>query len=134
MTWYAQWLGANIGRDVDLHSAPPVTGLLKIGKGASVEPEVDLAGHWLDGDELHIGKIRIGAGARVGARSTLLPGARIGKGADDRARLGGQRRGAEVAALGRIPGACRSPPPKSDGDWPAGAGAPVASSGRGSTA
>ena len=81
MTWYAQWLGGNVGRDVDLHSAPPVTGMLKIGKGASVEPEVDLAGHWLDGDELHIGKIRIGAGARVGARSTLLPGARIGKGA-----------------------------------------------------
>ena len=52
------------------------------GRGAAVEPEVDLAGHWVDGDVVHIGKIRIGAGARVGARSTLMPGARVGKGAE----------------------------------------------------
>ncbi|HEY1485053.1 MAG TPA: Pls/PosA family non-ribosomal peptide synthetase [Micromonosporaceae bacterium] len=82
LTTYAKALGANIGRDVDLHSAPPVTGMLRIGRGAAVEPEVDLAGYWVDGDIVHIGKVRIGAGARIGARSTLLPGARIGKGAD----------------------------------------------------
>jgi non-ribosomal peptide synthetase-like protein len=81
-TRYARALGAKIGKDVDLHSAPPVTGLLKIGRGAAVEPEVDLAGHWVDGDVVHIGKIRIGAGATVGSRSTLLPGARIGKGSE----------------------------------------------------
>jgi non-ribosomal peptide synthetase-like protein len=81
-TRYARALGAKIGKDVDLHSAPPVTGLLKVGRGAAVEPEVDLAGHWVDGDVVHVGKIRIGAGATVGARSTLLPGARIGKGAE----------------------------------------------------
>jgi len=75
-------LGAKIGNDVDLHSPPPVTGLLKLGRGAAVEPEVDLAGHWVDGDVVHIGKIRIGAGATVGSRSTLLPGTRIGKGAE----------------------------------------------------
>ncbi len=40
----------------------PVTGLLKIGRGAAVEPEVDLGGYWVDGDVVHIGKIRIGAG------------------------------------------------------------------------
>jgi non-ribosomal peptide synthetase-like protein len=79
---YARALGAKIGKDVDLHSAPPVTGLLKIGRGAAVEPEVDLGGYWVDGDVVHLGKIRIGAGATVGARSTLLPGARIGKGAE----------------------------------------------------
>lgn len=78
-TRYARLLGAKIGADVDLHSAPPVTGLLKLGRGAAVEPEVDLAGHWVDGDTVHIGKIRIGAGARVGARSTLMPGARVGR-------------------------------------------------------
>jgi non-ribosomal peptide synthetase-like protein len=82
MTQYAKALGAKVGRDVDLHSAPPVTGMLNIRRGAAVDPEVDLAGHWLDGDVLHVGKVRIGAGARVGARSTLLPGARVGKGAD----------------------------------------------------
>jgi non-ribosomal peptide synthetase-like protein len=118
MTWYAQWLGANVGRDVDLHSAPPVTGFLKVGKGASIEPEVDLAGHWLDGDELHIGKIRIGAGARVGARSTLLPGARVGKGAtiEPGSAVAGvvpksrHWAGSPAVEIGAA---------KSDGDWPA---------------
>ncbi|MGI5283290.1 Pls/PosA family non-ribosomal peptide synthetase [Nonomuraea polychroma] len=79
MAWYARLLGAKVGVDADLHSPPPVTGLLRLGRGASVEQEVDLSGHWYDGDLLHIGEIRIGAGAIVGSRSTLLPGARIGK-------------------------------------------------------
>ena len=81
-TRYARALGAKIGNDVDLHSAPPVTGLLKIGRGAAVAPEVDLGGYWVDGDVVRIGKIRIGAGATIGSRSTLLPGARIGKGSE----------------------------------------------------
>ncbi|MFI6926980.1 Pls/PosA family non-ribosomal peptide synthetase [Nonomuraea spiralis] len=79
MAWYARLLGATVGPDADLHSPPPITGLLKLGRGASVEQEVDLAGHWYDGDRLHVGEIRIGAGATVGSRSTLLPGARVGK-------------------------------------------------------
>jgi non-ribosomal peptide synthetase-like protein len=79
---YARWLGCRIGRHVDLHSAPPVTGLLILGDGSSVEPEVDLAGHWLDGEQLHIGSVTVGADARVGARSTLLPGAHVGDGAE----------------------------------------------------
>ncbi|MFD9958625.1 Pls/PosA family non-ribosomal peptide synthetase [Amycolatopsis sp. NPDC058986] len=82
MATYAKALGARIGKDVDLHSPPPVTGLLKLGRGAAIEPEVDLSGHWVDGDLVHIGKIRIGADARIGARSTLFPGVRIGKGAE----------------------------------------------------
>ncbi|SDW23817.1 non-ribosomal peptide synthetase terminal domain of unknown function [Amycolatopsis xylanica] len=82
MTTYAKALGARIGKDVDLHSPPPVTGFLKLGRGAAIEPEVDLTGHWVDGDIVHIGAIRIGADARIGARSTLFPGARIGKGAE----------------------------------------------------
>ncbi len=82
MTTYAKALGARIGQDVDLHSPPPVTGLLKLGRGAAIEPEVDLSGYWVDGDLVRIGKVRVGAGARVGARSTLLPGVRVGKGAE----------------------------------------------------
>jgi non-ribosomal peptide synthetase-like protein len=82
LTHYARALGARIAEGVDLHSLPPVTGMLKIGRGAAVEPEVDLSGTWVDGDVVHIGKIRVGAGATVGARSTLLPGARIGKRAE----------------------------------------------------
>jgi non-ribosomal peptide synthetase-like protein len=81
MTLYARALGVRIGREIDLHSTPPVTGMLRVGDGAAVEPEVDLAGYWLDGDVLHLGAIDIGEGARVGSRSTLLPGTVIGAGA-----------------------------------------------------
>ena len=77
---FARLLGVRVGRHVDLHAPPPVTGLLELGDGCSVEPEVDLAGHWVDGDVLHVGAVRIGAGARVGTRSTLLPGAEVGAG------------------------------------------------------
>ncbi|MDN5930477.1 MAG: amino acid adenylation domain-containing protein [Pseudonocardia sp.] len=107
---YARLLGAKIGADVHLHAPPPVTGMLKLGRGASVEPEVDLAGHWVDGDLVHVGRIRVGAGARVGSRSTLLPGTRIGKGAEIVA-------GSTVA--GAVPAGQR---------W---AGSPAARSGRG---
>ncbi|MBO1267470.1 Pls/PosA family non-ribosomal peptide synthetase [Arthrobacter cavernae] len=79
--YYARALGARIGRDVHLHSLPPVTGFLSLGSGSSVEPEVDLSGWWVDGDLVHIGRIHVGAGAVVGARSTLMPGASIGAGA-----------------------------------------------------
>ncbi|MBC7589837.1 MAG: amino acid adenylation domain-containing protein, partial [Salinibacterium sp.] len=82
ITYYARALGAKIDHDVDLHTLPPVTGMLQIGYGASVEPEVDLTGYWVDGDTLRIGAIRIGAHSSVGARSTLLPGTRIGKHAE----------------------------------------------------
>lgn len=80
--WYARLLGAKVGRHVDLHSVPPVTGWLTLGNGASVETEVDLAGHWLDGDRFVVGPIEVGRRARVGMRSTLLPGAVIGTDAE----------------------------------------------------
>ncbi|MFT4011439.1 MAG: amino acid adenylation domain-containing protein [Nocardioidaceae bacterium] len=78
LRWYARRLGARVARDVDLHTTPPVTGFLQLGKGCSVEPEVDLTGHWIDGNTFHLGAIAIGKSARVGARSTLVGGARIG--------------------------------------------------------
>ena len=49
-------------------------GMLKLGRGCAVEAEVDLCGYWLDGDRLEIGTVKVGAGAVVGTRSTLLPG------------------------------------------------------------
>jgi non-ribosomal peptide synthetase-like protein len=79
---YARALGAKVGPDADLHSLPPVTGLLKLGRGAAVESEVDLSGWWLDGDRLEIGAMKVGAHAVVGTRSMLLPGARVGKRAE----------------------------------------------------
>ncbi|CAM5617287.1 amino acid adenylation protein [Streptomyces xanthochromogenes] len=75
---YALSLGCRVGRGVTLHAMPPVTGLATIGRGAAVEPEADISGWWLDGATLHIGAVRIGEGARVGHRSTLMPGAVLG--------------------------------------------------------
>ena len=80
--WYARLLGCRVGKDIDLHAMPPITGHLELGDGCSVEPEVDLQGHWIDGSTLHIGEIEIGANARIGARSTLLGGSRVGKAAE----------------------------------------------------
>jgi non-ribosomal peptide synthetase-like protein len=82
LVYYARALGADIGKGVDLHSVPPVTGLLTLGHRSAVEPEVDLCGHWVDGDVFHVGAITIGNDATIGARTTLLPGAVVGKNAD----------------------------------------------------
>lgn len=75
---YARGLGARVGRDTDLHSLPPITGMLTLGPGCSINTEVDLSGHWLDGDVFHVGGIEVGSGAAVGSRSVLMPGTRIG--------------------------------------------------------
>ncbi|MEL4357176.1 MULTISPECIES: Pls/PosA family non-ribosomal peptide synthetase [unclassified Luteococcus] len=80
--WYARLLGCRVGRYVDLHAMPPVTGHLELGDGCAIEPEVDLTGHWIDGGTLHLGHVVVGPDARVGARSTLLGGARVGRGAE----------------------------------------------------
>ncbi|MGX7677819.1 Pls/PosA family non-ribosomal peptide synthetase [Jatrophihabitans sp. DSM 45814] len=80
--YYARALGAKVGRGVDLHTLPPITGMLTLGRQAAVEPEVDLSGYWVDGDLLRVGSIRIGAEATIGSRSTLEPGTRIGRKAE----------------------------------------------------
>ncbi|KUM31416.1 amino acid adenylation protein [Arthrobacter sp. EpRS66] len=78
LPWYARMLGAKIDRTATLHTLPPVTGMLTVGPGATIEPEVDVSGYWIDGDKLHVGAIEVGARASIGARSTLVPGAVIG--------------------------------------------------------
>ena len=82
LVYYARALGNRVGKGVDLHSAPPVTGMLRLGHRSSIEPEVDLTGHWIDGDDFHVGPISVGNDATVGARTTLFPGAVVGKNAD----------------------------------------------------
>nr|WP_240163181.1 Pls/PosA family non-ribosomal peptide synthetase [Mycolicibacterium sphagni] len=82
LVYYARALGNKVGKGVDLHSAPPVTGMMQLGHRVSIEPEVDLTGHWIDGDLFHVGPITVGNDASIGARTTLFPGAVIGKNAD----------------------------------------------------
>src|SRR6476469_8613170 len=78
---YARLLRSRISPDVDLHTVPPVTGMLRIGPGASIEPEVDLSGYWMDGDVVHVGSVHIGRDAVIGARSTLGPDVHVGRSA-----------------------------------------------------
>lgn len=80
--WYARLLGCTMGTNIDLHSMPPITGHLKLGDGCSVEPEVDLQAHWIDGAQVHVGTIKVGRRARIGARSTILGGTRLGADAE----------------------------------------------------
>ncbi|MGV0579642.1 Pls/PosA family non-ribosomal peptide synthetase [Mycolicibacterium elephantis] len=82
LVYYARALGNRVGKGVDLHSTPSVTGMLKLGHRSAVEPEVDLSGHWIDGDDFHVGPITVGNDASIGARTTLMPGAVVGKNAD----------------------------------------------------
>ncbi|GAA1482084.1 non-ribosomal peptide synthetase [Gordonia sinesedis] len=82
MIYLARALGAQIGHGVDLHTIPPVTGMLTVADGASIEPEVDISGWWIDGDVVHIGEIVVKRGASIGARSTLTPGSVIGRDAE----------------------------------------------------
>jgi non-ribosomal peptide synthetase-like protein len=80
--WYARMLGCKVGKGIDLRALPPTTGLAEFGDGSCVEPEADIAGWWIDGGTLRVGKVSIGAGASLGARATLLPGAQVGDGAE----------------------------------------------------
>jgi len=82
ISYYARALGARIGEGVDLHTLPPVTGMLSVGPRAAIEPESDLSGYWIDGDVLRLGEVHIGADARVGSRSSLYGGASVGRGAE----------------------------------------------------
>ncbi|WP_259464892.1 Pls/PosA family non-ribosomal peptide synthetase [Streptomyces sp. TLI_171] len=128
---YARALGCRVAPDVDLHALPPVTGLLRLGKGCAIENEVDLSGYWLDGDRLEIGALRIGAGAVVGTRSTLLPGAKVGKRAEVAPGSGvtgavptGQRwAGAPAVKTGKAERGWPKQRPPRTGRWAAGYGA-----------
>lgn len=74
--------GCRVGRGVKLATMPPVTGLISVGEGAALEQEVDINGYWVDGDTVHIGKIAVGDRVRVGLRTFLAPGVRIGDDAE----------------------------------------------------
>ena len=79
---YARICGHRVGANASLGTLPPPTSLVSIGAGATLEPDVDIHGWWMDGHELVVGELTIGAGARVGTRSLLMPGAHVGAGAE----------------------------------------------------
>ena len=92
---YARALGVTVGKDVDLHSAPPVTGLLTPGRG--------LLGRGRGRPRRLLARrrraprraaSRSATNARIGTRSTLCPGAVIGASAEV---------GAGSAVFGEVP-------------------------------
>lgn len=76
---FARALGAPVAKDVDLHSVPPVTGMLDLGQGVSIEPEVDLRGHWIDGAKVHRRSHSRGSGCARRCPQQSPPGADIGE-------------------------------------------------------
>ncbi len=79
---YARLSGHDVARDAALDTLPPITSLVHVGAGVTIESEVDLHGWWVEGDELVIGELHIGDGARIGARALLMPDAVIEPGAE----------------------------------------------------
>lgn len=79
---YAQLLGIDVGEGARLATVPPAGALLHIGAGATIESGVDMRGWWIDGQDLVVGEIWVGDGARVGSRSLLNPGTIVGDGAE----------------------------------------------------
>jgi len=79
---YARISGHQVGRGARVGTLPPPTSLVSIGEGATLEADVDLHGWWIDGQELVVGELRIGSGARIGTRCLLMPGATVGAGAE----------------------------------------------------
>ncbi|MHB1836971.1 MAG: Pls/PosA family non-ribosomal peptide synthetase, partial [Solirubrobacteraceae bacterium] len=79
---FARLSGHNVGRGAYLDTLPPVTSLVSVGAGATIEGDVDLRGWWIEGPELVVGEVVVGERARVGTRALLMPGARIGAGAE----------------------------------------------------
>ncbi len=75
---YARAVGCRVGPNVDLRVTVPITGWATFGADCAVEPGADLAGWWIDGGTVHVGPIHVGDRARIGGRSTLLPGAHVG--------------------------------------------------------
>ena len=82
MVLFFRMLGNRVGDHADLDTLPPVSGMARIGAGASVEHEVDLSGYWLEGDVFHLGPVVVGENTRIGTRTLLGPGAVVEDGAE----------------------------------------------------
>lgn len=80
MNLYLRLLGANIGRDVFIDSVVvSVPELLAIGDGADLGSAVLVANARVEGGELVVGRVTIGAGAQVDSNTVLEPDVTIGE-------------------------------------------------------
>ncbi len=79
---YARLIGARVGEGARLGTIPPATSLASGGAGATLEGDVDMHGWHIEGDELIVGEITIGPGARIGTRALLMAGAVVEHGAE----------------------------------------------------
>ena len=61
---YARLMGHRIGDGTRLGTIPPPTSLIAVGDRATLEPDVDIHGWWIDGHELVVGELRIGDDTR----------------------------------------------------------------------
>jgi non-ribosomal peptide synthetase-like protein len=112
---YARLSGHRVGPGARLMTLPPATSLIRIGADAVIEKNVDLHGWWIVGDELVVGSLEIGDGARVGTRSQLLPGAGVG----DRSEIEpGSVLTSHTGAGERWAGVPARPSDHVGGDWP----------------
>jgi non-ribosomal peptide synthetase-like protein len=82
MPLFFRMLGNRVGRDTHLNTMPPVSGLLTVGDRSVLEYEVDVAGHWIDGDRLMVGPVTLGDDVRIGARSFVEGGVVLDQGSE----------------------------------------------------
>lgn len=78
----ARLLGHQVGAGARLATIPQLNAIIRIDAGATIEADVDFHGAWVEGNDLVVGEIHIGAGARIGARALLAPGSSVGEGAE----------------------------------------------------
>jgi len=79
---YYRCLGAKIGRNFFAGGEARLLDpwALEVGDNALVGAFAVIAGHVIEGDNITVKPVRIGAGATIGMRSVVLPGAQVGAG------------------------------------------------------
>lgn len=78
----ARWSGFDVHPSARLATVPPPSGLVRIGADVTIEGEVDMHGWHVEGTEVVVAEVVIGAGARIGQRAALTPGVTVGAGAE----------------------------------------------------
>ena len=121
-TRYARLAGHRVGDGARLGTIPSPASLVTIGEHATLEPEVDVHGWWIEGHEIIVGQPEIARGARIGTRALLMPDASVGEGADVEA---GSVVSGEIPARERWAGSPASRAGDAGDGWPAASAPPA---------